>query len=337
MSRRPTQEDIARLAGVSRPTVSLVINGVADRIHPDKRERVLAAAARLGYTVNPVARSLAGGRNRLIGVYTFERLFPVQHRDFYYPFLLGIEQECEAQAYDLLMFTSAADPSGQRGIFHGDVNRLRLADGCVLLGLHADPTELARLARDRMPFVFIGRRELPGVELSYVGADYAAATTELVERLRQLGHRRISYLGIHDAPPGAPTERFDAYRGALHRVDHSIVHRLAPDDVDAALVASLLDRGVTALLAETPQLAAAARAAVLAAGRRVPDDLSIAVLGDYDSGDNTRWTTYHIPREEMGRAAIRMLLELLDDDVDDPVRQIVLPCPVVPGETIGPV
>src|SRR5882672_1299054 len=160
-SRRPTQLDIARLAGVSRPTVSLVMSGNAARIRAELRERVLAAAEHLGYAANPAARSLAGGHNRLIGVYTFERLFPVQHRDFYYPFLLGIEEESEAASYDLLLFTSAADPSGRRSINHGGVNRLRLADGCVLLGLHVDGEQLVRLARDRTPFVFLGRREVP--------------------------------------------------------------------------------------------------------------------------------------------------------------------------------
>jgi len=297
---------------------------------------VLAAAARVGYTVNPVARNLAGGRNQLIGVYTFERLFPMAHRDFYYPFLLGIEEECEAQAHDLLLFTSAANPSGRRAINHGGVNRLRLADGCVLLGLHVDVAELRRLATDRMPFVFIGRRDLPGAQISYVGADYAAATVEIVDRLHGVGHRRIGYFGIHDAPVGAPTERLDAYRAALRRLRLRAagVHRLPPENIDRGLLDAMTDRGVTAVLAESPQLAGRIRTVALESDRRVPGDLSVAVLGDYDSTDGVDWTTYHIPRREMGRQSIRTLLELLAGDGSP--RQLVLPCPVVEGATIGP-
>src|SRR5882757_1694103 len=335
-TRRPTQHDIALLAGVSRTTVSLVLNGVDVRLRPEVRRSVLSAAARVGYTVNPVARNLAGGRNRLVGVYTFERLFPIAHRDFYYPFLLGIEEECEAQAQDLVLFTSAADPSGRRAIEHGGVNRLRLADGCVLLGLHVDVEELRRLASDRMPFVFIGRRDLPDVPISYVGADYAAATAELVDRLHSLGHRRIGYFGIHDAPAGAPTERFDAYRAALRRLRLRSVsaRRLPPEQIDADLVAAMIGGGVTAVLAETPQLAARIRAVAAERGRRVPADFSIAVLGDYERSDDIDWTTYHIPRREMGRQSIRTLLELLAGD--DAPRRLVLSCPIVAGTTIGP-
>ena len=82
--RRPRQADIARLAGVSQATVSYVLNGRTDRpvIPQQTQERVLAAARELGYVANPSARSLAGGSNRLIGVYTFESVFPIDHHDF---------------------------------------------------------------------------------------------------------------------------------------------------------------------------------------------------------------------------------------------------------------
>lgn len=331
--RRPTQQDIARLTGVSRTTVSLVLNGANVHLRPEVRQSVLAAAERLGYTVNPVARNLAGGRNRLLGVYTFERLFPIAHRDFYYPFLLGIEEECETQAQDVLLFTSAADSSGRRTLDQGGVNRLRLADGCVLLGVHAPPEQMLRLAGDRMPFVFVGRIELP---ISYVAADHAGATAELIERLFALGHRRIGYFGSTDPRPDVPTERYEAYlaAGRRLRLPAPIAQQLPAGRIDASVIGELMDNGFTAFLAEMPDIAAAIRTAAESADRRVPDDISIAVLGDYGSADGTPWTTYHIPRQDMGRRAIRVLLDLFDD-ASGP-RQVVLPCPIVAGATIGP-
>lgn len=95
---RPRQADIAALAGVSQATVSLVINnrsGKYRQITEETRQRVWAAVAELGYVANPAARMLAGGRNGLLGVYTFESVFPLDPRDFYYPFLLGVEEEAE--------------------------------------------------------------------------------------------------------------------------------------------------------------------------------------------------------------------------------------------------
>src|SRR4051794_26238265 len=104
----PRQADVARLAGVSQATVSAVLNGTATdrRIAPATVARVEAAIAKLGYMPNMTARSLRGGHSGLLGVHTFESVFPVDRHDYYYPFLVGIESEAEAQGFDLVLFTS---------------------------------------------------------------------------------------------------------------------------------------------------------------------------------------------------------------------------------------
>ena len=199
--RRPTQADIARRAGVSQATVSLVINhtpGQPHAIGESARARVLAAVEELGYVANPAARRLAGGRNQLLGVYTFEPVFPADHRDFYYPFLLGIEEAAETHGFDLLLFTSAG-VGGARAIYRSGVNRLQAADGCVAPARGGDHDKLRRLSHGRLPFVFVGRRELDCEvgPVAYVGADYSGATQEVTDHLG-LGHERIAYLGRQD-------------------------------------------------------------------------------------------------------------------------------------------
>src|SRR3954462_13786298 len=131
--KRPTQADIARLAGVSQATVSLVLNerDASIRISPATRERVLTVMREWGYVANASARSLAGGRNKIIGVYTFEPVFPTTSVDFYFPFLLGMEQAAAELGHDLLLFTSAG---GTRQIFRDGATRLTLADGALLIG-----------------------------------------------------------------------------------------------------------------------------------------------------------------------------------------------------------
>src|SRR5690606_32926313 len=132
-------------------------------------------------------------KTRLLGVFSFESIFPLTQRDFYFPFLLGIEQGAEANAFDLLLFTSAT-AQGSRTIFRDGVNVLQLADGAVLLGRKPPKEELARLANIGYPFVCIGRREVSGAEISYIAADYTGATREVVKHLFGLGHRRIALI-----------------------------------------------------------------------------------------------------------------------------------------------
>src|SRR5690554_6021006 len=192
--RRATQADVARLAGVSQTTVSMVLNGTGlaeRRVSEEVRERVLDAITVTGYAANPSAQRLAGGRSSIIGVYTYEPVFPHAAGDFYYPFMEGVEDEAERSGVDLLMFTSMSGRAGKSLVSTGRVARLRVADGCVLLGRRSYPEDLAELLRQDFPFAFVGRREAPGGQAPYAAAAYGDATRAVVERLLELGHRRI--------------------------------------------------------------------------------------------------------------------------------------------------
>ncbi|MER7276098.1 LacI family DNA-binding transcriptional regulator [Dactylosporangium sp. NPDC000244] len=158
MRGRVRQVDIARRLGVSQTTVSLVLSGRDVAIGPRLRERVLRAARDLDYRADPVARSLAGGSNRLLGVATFAPLGPGGLGPFG-AVLAGIEAEAAATGHDLVLFPGTS------------VTRLGLADGGLLLGADADRRELARLIADRFPFVFLG----PPRVLAAAGAERPAA------------------------------------------------------------------------------------------------------------------------------------------------------------------
>lgn len=337
--RRPTQIDIALHAGVSQSTVSLVLNEdpARSQIPAATRQRVLDAIRELGYTANPAARSLKGGRNHVLGLYTFETVFPLDQRDFYYPFLVGVEEQAAESGYDLLLFTSAGWHPG-RSIYAGGVNRLKVADGCVLLGRHIRREDLERLVQEDFPVVFVGRREVAGGDLSYVAADYAAATKTIVRRLAGLGHRRVLYLAA--AEDSEPTlDRAEGFRQGI--AETGIAHaELTPDpaDLDAALLAGWLADGTTAILLEPTEddrVALALEAAASAAGLSIPGDLSVALLGDPPSWSATPrdWTRFSIPRTEMARAAVEMLIDMLGERT---VRQTrLLPCEQVEGDSVA--
>lgn len=339
--RSPTQVDVARQAGVSQATVSLVISGGAasSQVAEATRQAVLDAAEQLGYTVNAVARSLKGGRNRMLGLYTFEPVFPVAQRDFYFPFLLGVEEATAAYGYDLLLFSSAT-AEGNRRIYAKGVNRLKVADGCVLLGRHLHRDDLAELAKEDFPFVFVGRREVAGVELSYVAADYVGATGELVATLAAQGHRRLAYLQLDDDQE--PTrDRAQGFRQGLTEAgiaeDEVIVHT---GPVTADLLRDWVRAGVSALLVEPAEddtaIVEVERAAA-GAGVDIPGDCSVVLLGDPPFSDPARreWTRFSVPREDMGREAVRLLLELLDNEDGRP-RRTYLACTQITGDSVAP-
>ncbi|GAB3440518.1 LacI family DNA-binding transcriptional regulator [Actinophytocola sediminis] len=339
--RSPTQVDVARRAGVSQATVSLVISGGAlgNQVAESTRQAVLQAAAELGYTVNAVARSLKGGRNRMLGLYTFEPVFPVDQRDFYFPFLLGVEEATAAYGYDLLLFSSAGS-GGDRRIYAGGVNRLKVADGCVLLGRHLHRDDLAELAKEDFPFVFVGRREVPGVELSYVAADYVGATSEMVAHLAGLGHRRMAYLKFTDDREWTRDREAGFRQGLVAAgIGEDEVRVFAMDERAALLAVRLrewLAAGITAVLVEPTDddgAIVALEHAAEEAGVRIPDDVSVAVLGDPPLSTATArdWTRFTLPREQMGREAVRILLELLNDGVSS--RQLYLDCTQVIGDS----
>lgn len=344
-TKRPRLADVARLAGVSPATVSLVINDRVTgnvRIPPETQQRVLAAAEELGYVADPVAQSLARGRNGLLGVFTFEAIFPVTQRDFYYPFLVGIERAAETLGFDLLLFTSTSIGDGRRRIYRNGRNRLRLADGAVLLGTEESKVEMQRLVAEGYPFVFVGRRDLPGdEEVAYVAADYTAATCELIGRMAAAGHRRIAYVGADEETESLLDRRHGYGMGlaANGLEEETNLVCLCPEhQVDVATLQALRTRGATAVVTETGPVAYALLRSCAEAGIAVPDDLSVGLLGDPfgDIDVTLDLSGFSIPREEMGAQAVHLLARILDNAASG-VQQISLPCTPVAGSTIASV
>jgi DNA-binding LacI/PurR family transcriptional regulator len=343
VTKRPRQTDVARLAGVSPTTVSLVINnrvGGNVRITEETRLRVLHAVDELGYTVDPAARRLAGGFNTMLGVFTFEPIFPLQHRDFYYGFLMGIEEEAQNQGYDLLLFTSSGDGTGTRSVYRRGVNRLRMADGSILLGFAQNRDEIERLLGEDYPFLLVGRREANAGPVPYVAADYKTATSTVVSHMIAHGHRRIAYVG-EDTFAESQEDRRAGYVAAFGQAgiaqDPSLVALVKrPDQVTAHWVTSLLEEGVTAFVAEMGAVGYRLVQAFNVLGLRPPGDFSFATLGDplVERDPYPDTTTFRIPRQEMGATAVRLLAQMLKGELTE-VPQVALDCIFVPGATVG--
>ncbi|MFJ6700584.1 LacI family DNA-binding transcriptional regulator [Streptomyces sp. NPDC091272] len=337
---RPRQAEVARLAGVSQATVSLVLAKKASvAISDETRRKVMDAARELGYVPDPAASRLAAARNNLLGVFSFTATFPTEVQHSYYPFLVGVEQEAASRGYDLVLFTGSS-PGGAGAGGPEALGRVRLADGCLFLGRHIPTDQLSRFVDEGFPAVHLGRRdELEG--LAWVGADYVSATRDVVAHLAGLGHRRIMLVREDDEAP-ASTDRERGFREGLAAsgLTGEVVRLAAPDrELTPARVRAWHDNGVTAFVAEETDTASAWRelvAAVRGAALAVPDEVSLALLGSppSDLADDPPPTGFNIPRPELGAAAVRLLASLVEGD---PAPEPLVACTFRPGTTSGPV
>jgi DNA-binding LacI/PurR family transcriptional regulator len=351
---RFTQADVAAMAGVSQSTVSFVLNRNAPkgvRISEETRNRVLDAIRITGYSANPVAQRLAGGRNQILGVFTYEATFPRGGRDFYGAFLVGIEHAAEQLGVDMLLFTSARVVDGRRRLARDGWQRLGIADGCLLLGQHEDRGELQHLLDTNYPFVFIGKRESEGRMLPYVGADYIAATARQVERLVAAGHTRIGYAGpqANDQPT---LDRVEGYRRAM-RARRLPLRFIDVHDVTGA-AEEIAERRLTAILVAPENYPEELADELEARGLGVPRDVSMLLLGQHHHPRHggRRWAGFIVPREEMGARAVVLLSRIVDQEspaprapsglmpnppaLEDEDYHQILHCPDVEGESLAP-
>jgi DNA-binding LacI/PurR family transcriptional regulator len=234
------------------------------------------------------------------------------------------------------MFTSAPVVDGRRRIFHEN-NRLGLADGCLLLGLEMDGSELSRLVADGFPFVAIGRRETPGV--SFVGVDYVSATAELARRALELGHEKFFYLHL-DSTGESVLDRQQGFASALEELDSSKVGSRATNGSDlAADWVAIREFAPTVLFVEVTAHARVLYDLAAAAGISVPDELSIVVLGEPSRvrDQDVDFTRLSPPRTELGARAVALLAQILstNDQPADEERQVLLDCTLVNGTTLA--
>jgi len=321
-----TLEEVARVAGVSRATVSRVVND-SPRVSPDVRLSVQAAIDQLGYTPNRAARSLVTRRSDSVAVVITQPSGQVFSDPFFPRLLRGISSTLNARDRQLILMLPES-PADERRV--GDYLIAGHVDGALLVSLHEDDPLPARLTAAGVPIVLAGRPP-KGSRVSYVDVDNRQGAQSAVAHLIATGRLVIATItGPMDTAPGI--DRRQGYRDAMAegglKLDRTL-EALGNFTVEgaAAAMAHLLEThpDIDAVFAASDQMAASAMSVIAASGRVVPRD--IAVVGFDDSAISTsttpQLTSVRQPVEEMGHEMARLLVEAVD--APDPVpRRVIL-------------
>jgi LacI family transcriptional regulator len=333
-----TLEDVAKLSGVSRSTVSRVVNNEPN-VRQEVRERVLEVIRETGYEPHAAARSLVTRRTKIIGVIIPESVTAVLTTPFFSQLLWGITQTCNARHYHLTL-SLLASPRGADDMYRRVV-RSGYLEGVIVSATVMDDPLIPRLLKDGVPFVFVGRHR--DERVSFVDVDNVGASRTAVEYLAKLGHRRIATIAGPQIMSSGK-DRLEGYRRALEAYgipveDELIVEGDYTEESGMAAALLLIPSSPTAVFAASDSMASGALKTLREAGLRVPQDVALVGFDDVPIAIalEPQLTTIHQPIEQMGEIAADLLLDRLDSPSQDEavVKRIVLPGELVVRESCG--
>lgn len=341
--KRPTQVDVARIAGVSRATVSFVINDATDSrvpISEETRQRVLKAVEELGYIPDARAQALRSGGTKTIGL-----IIPDIHNPHFWQNAEGIEQEARKAGYHILFSSMELNMKYGVDIFK-DLAGRRI-DGLILMGAFIDQSDeakatLAQLLKRRLPIVEITDKPNQNHDIDCVYSDYRPATEAVMAHLIELQHKRIGVL-YGAEPPELALDRFEPYKASLQSAglpfDPELVAycgSMLEDGYQAALRLLKHSPRPTAILAINDLMAIGVLRAAGDMGLSIPRDLSLVSFDDIPVAQYLvpRLTTTSKDAVRLGCEAVRLVLERIQTP-NQPRQKVHIPARLIIRESTG--
>ena len=338
--KRPTITDVARQAGVSKATVSAVLND-SQGVKTDTRDRVLSAIDTLNYRPTQPTGVKALSRYRSIAL-----LIKEYDNPYYDEVTAGVRSYAETQGYMLFVMSSEGSYEAERRAV--EWLRDKGIDGLVaapVLGEQADLSHFFELKRRNFPFVFL--EQVRGVSASLVDIDNASASQKAVEYLFGLGHRRVAHFA-GPAYSAHSQERVDGVRRA-----YSSTHLVlaAEDCVEAgahfedgyrAAISFFQSRGEddrpTAVTCYNDLVAMGLCKALGDLGLRCPEDISVVGFDDirFCETFGVPLTTVRVPKFEMGDLAAQMLVRLIESKQSVTPQRVYLDATIVVRASTAP-
>jgi len=314
-------EQIAKLVGVSRSTVSRVINNDPN-VSRATREKVMEVVHRLNYQPNAAARGLAAGRTRVLGL-VIPAGVSALFTDPYFPLLIqGVSSACNAHDYSVMLWLAEREYERRtiRQIMHSG-----LIDGVIVSSMLVDDPVVEALGEGDLPFLLVGRHPTDS-RISYVDVDNQNGAREAVMHLLRLGRRRVATItGPQTTIVGI--DRLEGYVAALRArgmsLDTSlIVESDFSEDGGYVAMQQLLPRPLDAVFAASDSLAVGALRAIREAGHRVPEDIALVGFDDMPFSVRTDppLTTVRQPIYRTGAVAAETLIDLTGHPGSPPRR-----------------
>ena len=328
---RATIADVARVAGVSKATVSRVLNRRTDLLTPDIAARVDAAISALAYVPSPMAQGLKRGRSRLIGLVVADITNP-----YSVAVLRGAEKACQQAGYLVMLFNLSNESGREREAI--EALSSYQVDGFILNTLGGEARAVAEATRHGKPVVLVDRRH-PGMQADFVSLDNAGAVRLGVEHLVDTGHQQLLYVTEPVAGVSSREERTSAFHSCVAAHDPQVTGHTFESTTDNPQALDVALQTLPAQTTSTPRPAVLCGNAVItlrvaAAVARLGWQLGrdVALIGF----DETEWaplvgpglSTLAQPTDDLGRLAAQCLLERLQGLVMAP-RQILLPAELV--------
>ncbi len=330
-----TIRHIAKLAGVSRSTVSRVINDHPS-VRRETREQVLSIVAETGFRPDPIARSLSSRRAGIIGLVIPLAIQSLFEDPFFARLMQGISQGCNMHDYTLALFLLHTQEEEAK--LYPRLSRRQLLDGVIVTATRNGDPLIPQLLANRVPFVLHGRHEDPRV--SFADVDNVAGAYLAVTHLVRLGRRRIALI---TGPSGslAAEDRKRGYLDALQErrlsIDEAlIIHGDFTETSSHQAMQGLLPHEPDAVFVASDSMALGALRALREAGKRVPDEVAVVGFDDMPQAATADppLTTIRQPIQQTGLLAVEMLIDILGNGAN-PARRIILPTELVIRASCG--
>lgn len=334
-------EDIAKKAGVSRSTVSRVINNDI-YVSSKTREKVMAVIEQEGFSPNPAARSLVTQRTQTIGLVIPLTPSVVFLDDaFYFPILMqGVAEAAYGRDYGIMLWLGQSSES--EGDFYNRIIKNRRMDGLIVSSTPSNYSLVDRLLEKQVPFVQVERPVQYQSEINYISVDNVKAGQDAVDHLINTGRRRIGIITGEFTIPDA-VDRFEGYKRALKNAslpfDEDLVFEGQFSRRSGYLGArALLEQHVDAIFACTDLMALGALQALQDFNVSVPEEVAVVGFDDLPSATlvKPQLTTVRQPILQKGVRAANVLIDLIEGCVEPP-QQILLPTQLVIRESCGAV
>jgi DNA-binding LacI/PurR family transcriptional regulator len=321
-----TLDELAQLVGVSRATVSRVING--GPVAPATRERVMAALERTNYRPNVAARTLARGRSGVVGVVMHIDPHSLFGDAYFSQLLQGMSDALSERAAGMMVWLGNRTKEQTLDQILG----VGLLDGVIVTADTLDDPLVDGLLASNLPTVLVGHRSADRTA-SYVDVDHVRAADIVTTHLAKVGKRRIGHISGRRGTV-AGEDRITGYRHAMERARLSteglVVEGDFSEQAGVTGAIELLDRKVDAIFCANDATATGALDTIRARGLRVPDDVALAGFDDLEFAAHLDppLTTMRQGVRDQGAEAAHALFELVRDPEGGP-RRVILPTELI--------